>query len=398
MNRMPKKALLIGSSFSAAPMLQRLRKRGLQVAVCGREPSDPCHAYADESHFIDYSDCEQLLALVLKEKFDFLVPTCNDYSYMSGAWVASQTGHPGFDALPVAEILHTKDRFRQASQALGLSVPRAARTSGEVPAEVTPDWFPVLIKPVDSFSGRGVTKVDRAEDIPDALASALTSSRSTAAVVEEFVEGALHSHSAFVANGRIVLDFFVDEFCTVYPYQVDCSNHPSRLQEHIRQSVREDMQRLIEGLKITDGLLHTQFIANAQQHWIIETMRRCPGDLYSSLIERSSGIDYTNRFVAGFIGESPAPCPSAGTPRFMGRHTLSVAHEQVAHAFQYACAGKLVCVVPLMDSGRVLKPAPYDKLAIAFNEFESHAQMLTETERMKHAVHIESLTPQESLL
>lgn len=397
MNQMPKKALLIGSSFSAAPMLARLRRRGLLVAVCGRSPSDPCHAYADESHFIDYSDREQLLELVRKERFDFLVPTCNDYSYMSGAWVARETGHPGFDRYPVAEILHTKDRFRETSKSLNLAVPRAVRTVADVPAGLTEDWFPVLIKPVDSFSGRGVTKISCAEDIPQALTSALTSSRSTAAVIEEFVEGELHSHSAFIAGGRIVLDFFVDEFCSVYPYQVDCSNHPSRLSELIRQGVREDMQRLIDGLQIADGLLHTQFIANAERHWIIETMRRCPGDLYSSLIERSTGIDYTDRFVAGFVGEPPSACESPRLPRLIGRHTISVVQEQIAHAFNYTCSGKLLAIVPLMESGRVLKPAPYDKLAIAFNEYESHAQMLAETQRMKTFAYIESLEPQESL-
>lgn len=394
---MPNKALLIGSSFSAAPMLHRLRKRGFLVAVCGRDPSDPCHGYADESHFIDYADQEQLLDLVRKEKFDVLVPTCNDYSYMSGAWVASETGHSGFDHLPIAETLHTKDRFRDAARTLGLSVPRAARTQGEVPEELADDWFPVLIKPVDSFSGRGVTKVNRVEDIPDALSNALASSRSTAAVVEEFVNGELHSHSAFVAGGRIVLDFFVDEFCSVYPYQVDCSNHPSRLSDAIRQGVREDMRRLIDGLNLADGLLHTQFIASAKRHWIIETMRRCPGDLYSSLIERSTRIDYTDRFIAGFIGASPAGCDVLQSPRLIGRHTLSAAQEQIAHAFNYACAGKLLSIVPLTDSGRLLKPAPYDKLAIAFNEFDNVEQMLTETQRMKTSVYIESLEPQERL-
>lgn len=394
---MSHKALLIGSSFSAAPMLHRLRTRGLKVAVCGRAPSDPCHAYADESHFIDYSDREQLLALVRNEEFDYLIPTCNDYSYMSGAWVAEKTGHPGFDRLPIAEILHTKDRFRETASALNLAVPRAKRTDGEAAPTIPPAWFPVLIKPVDSFSGRGVTKVDHPADIPSALSNALSASRSTGAVIEEFVSGELHSHSAFVADGRIVVDFFVDEFCTVYPYQVDCSNHPSRLSDSVRRRVREDMQRLITGLRIADGLLHTQFIANDSQHWIIETMRRCPGDLYSSLIERSTGIDYTDRFVAGFLGEAPTACGPQPHARLIGRHTISIADAQIAHAFNYKCPGKLLALVPLVDSGRLLKPAPYDKLAIAFNEFDCQEQMHSETHRLALGAHIESLDPGECL-
>lgn len=395
---MSSRALLIGSSFSAAPMLHRLRQRGLQVAVCGSLPADPCHAYGDESHFIDYSRRELLLELVQQEKFDFLVPTCNDYSYMSAAWVAERTGHPGFDRLPVAEILHTKDRFRHACRELGVHVPRAMQASNELPPNLHADWFPVLIKPVDSFSGRGVTKVSRPADIPQALSNALASSRSTGAVIEEFVDGQLHSHSAFVANGHIVLDFFVDEFCSVYPYQVDCSNHPSRLDTTIRDAVRLDMQRLVNGLQIADGLIHTQFIANDSRHWIIESMRRCPGDLYPSLIERSTGIDYTDRFVAGFLGEAPTAVKTPPAHRLIGRHTISVDTDQVVHAFRHDCPGRALATVSLKNSGEVLRAAPYDKLAIMFNEFNDREQMLTVTPRMKDTVHIESLQSQEPLL
>lgn len=392
------RALLIGSSFSAAPMLYRLRQRGIRVAVCGSLMSDPCHAYGDESHFIDYSDRELLLALVQKERFDFLVPTCNDYSYMAAAWVAEQTGHVGFDRLDVATILHTKDRFRAVCRDLGLSVPKAVQASRDLSQAIPADWFPVLIKPVDSFSGRGVTKVLHPQDIPQALASALEVSRSTAAVIEEFVEGQLHSHSAFVRDGQIVLDFFVDEFCSVYPYQVDSSNHPSRLSDTIRAGVRSDMQRLIDGLQIANGLLHTQFIANAERHWIIESMRRCPGDLYSNLIERSTGIDYTDRFVAGFVGEAVEPAIHEDAPKLIGRHTISSETEQIAHGFRYDCPGRLLNVVPLKPSGEVLRPAPYDKLAIVFNEFDDIGQMVASTPRMRDSVFIETLQPPERLL
>lgn len=392
---MKKRALLIGSSFSAAPILFRLRQRGLQVAVCGSLPSDPCHQYGDASHYIDYSNREALLALVSEERFDYIVPTCNDYSYMSGAWVAGQLGYPGFDRYDVAEKLHTKNGFRHVTQALGTPAPKAIWSkSGE--SLVLPDSsYPVLVKPVDSFSGRGVTKVSDADGLQLALEQAWASSRSGDAVVESFVNGELHSHSAFIQDGRIATDFFVDEFCSVYPYQVDCSNHPSRLSEGIRAGVRAAMGDLIARLELTNGLLHTQFICDGSQFWIIECMRRCPGDLYGGLIERSLGIDYTDLFVQAFVGESIQAVSSRGEPDLVGRHTISVDRERVFQSFSCDFPGNGVQIVPLKGSGERLREAPFDKLAIAFFNFRSVDDMLTETPKLKDYVRIQGLGLQQ---
>ena len=158
--------------------------------------------------------------------------------------------------------------------------------------------YPLLVKPVDSFSGRGVTKLVEAAGLSEALAAARQASRSGESVVEEFVDGRLYSHSAFIRKQEIVADFFAEQnFCTLYPYRVNCSNHPSSLPANHRDSVREAVGRLIRLLGLKDGLLHTQFIADADDFWIIECMRRCPGDLYGHLIELSAGIDYADLFV-----------------------------------------------------------------------------------------------------
>ncbi len=386
-----KKALLIGSSFSAAPIFFKLRERGIKVAVCGSVKSDPCHQYADESHIIDYSNREALLALVEQEGFDYIVPTCNDYSYMSAAWVADQKGYPGFDVYDVAEKLHTKGAFRTVTAACGTPAPKAIWVQQGVASDIPESLYPVLVKPVDSFSGRGVTKVLSPADLTAALQSAFASSRLGTAVVEEFVEGRLHSHSAFIKSGRIELDFYVDEFCTVYPYQVNCSNHPSMLPATVREGVRCAMDKLVAHLGMTDGLLHTQFISNGSDFWIIECMRRCPGDLYGGLIERSLDIDYTDQFVRPFIGEEILVGAFRETPRLVGRHTISVSSKMVVQSFSCDFPGKNTRVVPLKISGDVLGVAPYDKLGIAFFDFDREEDMVDLTPKLHDFVSIQAL-------
>jgi formate-dependent phosphoribosylglycinamide formyltransferase (GAR transformylase) len=77
---MKKKVLLLGSSFSAAPMLFELKNMGFCVEVCGDITSDPCHQYSDESIKIDYSKKRKLLNFLKEKKIDYVVPTCNDDS------------------------------------------------------------------------------------------------------------------------------------------------------------------------------------------------------------------------------------------------------------------------------------------------------------------------------
>jgi formate-dependent phosphoribosylglycinamide formyltransferase (GAR transformylase) len=215
----PKKsALLVGSSYSAAPLLFALKKRGLHVAVCGNQKDDPCHQYADESFYFDYSNKDDLLDLVRRSSFDFLVPSCNDFAYLSCTWVAHNYRFPGYDDWDTALTLHTKDRFRNFCSKENIPAPARQFPGSAEGAEpsLAHISYPVLVKPVDSFSGRGTTKVSAQRELAAALHAAKEASRTGETVIEEFVEGTLHSHSAFIQDRSIVWDGYVDEYCTVY--------------------------------------------------------------------------------------------------------------------------------------------------------------------------------------
>lgn len=361
------------------------------MSVCGRLKSDPCHQYSDASFYIDYSNRDALLRLVESEKFDYIVPTCNDYSYMSCAWFAKQWGYSGFDGFDVASIIHNKNKFRLFTQQYSLPAPRANWQNGDAPIDVSGLKYPLLVKPVDSFSGRGVTKVLDVSQIEVAVEAARQASRSREIVLEEFVDGALHSHSAFIHDQEIVVDFFVDEFCIVYPYQVNCSNHPSRLATTIQGSVRATMLQVVKLLGLQDGLLHTQFMVKGDQYWIIECMRRCPGDLYGSLIERSTASRYMDYYVRPFIGEVISCSSKTEVYKPIGRHTISAQNPMATYTFTHTIPASRVQITPLKNSGERMEAAPFDKLAILFAEFQDESTMLEVTPRFAEFVCIESL-------
>jgi biotin carboxylase len=374
------RVLLLGTSFSAAPLAHFLKTAGMRVSVCGKFPTDPCAAWADDYYSLDYSDADALLQLVKDNRFSAIAPSCNDYSYLSAAHTAYQLGYPGFDDPETTAILHDKSRFRAFALTHGIPVPKTWDISSNSPTAFSRD-FPLLVKPVDSFSGRGVGKITCAEQLQPAIAEARAQSRSNNVVVEQYIEGTLHSHSAFLRSRDIDQDFFVDEFCTVYPYQVNCSNSPSHLSDRLRDRVRDCIRDLAGLLRLCDGLLHTQFIVRGNDIYLIECMRRCPGDLYYHLISFSTSMPYVANYLRPFLGEAIA-FPSSIIDIPWARHTISLAEDTIVHGFAHTIPSPEVRYFPLRESGSLIRQAPFDKVAILFARFEEVESMFCLTPRL----------------
>jgi formate-dependent phosphoribosylglycinamide formyltransferase (GAR transformylase) len=386
-----KNVLLIGSSYSAAPFLFLLKRMGFRVSVCGALKNDPCHAYADQSFFIDYSKKDELLKLVGDMNFDYIVPTCNDYSYLSGSYVANTLQFPGFDTYETTEILHVKGKFKKEATKLNLKSPKLYHQGFTIDILRNEISYPCLVKPIDSFSGRGVTKVMNSDELGVALELATTASSTGKLVIEEFVEGDLFSHSAYIEAGKVAIEFFADEFCQAYQYQVDCSNHPSKLGAVIKDGVRQEINRMCQQLNLVDGLLHTQFIVNKNEFWLIECMRRCPGDLYGHMIQKSTGINYDELFISPFIGMAMPKVLHNDEYKYIGRHTISQLKASPSFSFTSSLSARDIEVVQLKVSGEELSSAPYDKMAILFSTFSTAEQMHSVVPRFSEFVHINSL-------
>ena len=387
---MRKKVLLVGTSYSAVPILFYLKAKNYVVSVCGGIDSDPCHRYADGSYNIDYSNRELLLDLVSSEKFDFIIPSCNDYAYLSAAWVAQKLNFPGYDDFKTTVLLHTKNEFRVFTQKNNLPVPKIIRTDNEMKYDEKLLKFPLLVKPIDSFSGRGVSKVTNEIELKEAIEVAQESSNNKEVVIEDFIEGTLHSHSAFIVDGKIKIDIFADEYCTVYPYQVNCSNIPSSLSKDIFKSIRESMQKIVDLLKLNDGLLHTQFIVENSTVWIIECMRRCPGDLYNKMVSDATEMDYLGAYVSPYLNEK-ITIQKTSIKKYIGRHTISVDKKQEYFSFSESIPAINTELITLKLSGEKLEEAPYDKLGITFSQFSDMKTLFKSSCQLEKYIKIKSV-------
>lgn len=370
----PMKAMLLGSSFSAVPILNYLSEKKIDVTVVGDNREDACHRIARSSIFLDYSDTDLIEAEWSKGQYDFLIPSCNDAAYDTGVSLASKYKVPGYDKKIVATQISNKYQFRSLCIGLGIPAPSvlASFSSLEPPRDVVIKGK-ALIKPVDSFSGKGIVPVENYASAQKIAASkALSKSRQV--IIEEFVSGELHSHTAFIKNQTIVWEEFVDEFCEVNEYQVSSSSFPSNLHEKVRNSISSDITKIARFLQLTDGLIHTQFISNKSDYWLIESMRRCPGDLYGHQFRLSQNFDYAGNYTAPFIEET-FDLTARGSSLAVHRQVLSTNREIEFFGSRISNKFNNTLIIPVLSTGQYLNAAPNGKAGIIFSYQNSEAEV-----------------------
>lgn len=356
------RVLLLDTNIAAGPLLAALKSGGHSVTLAGGQPSDVLARAHPDYVQLDYSDTEATLRLFDQGGFDFLVPGCNDRSYQTCAEIADRRNLPGVDGAATTRTLNNKGAFRAWARALGLPVPRTLD-----PGEVRPGR-PVIVKPEESYSGRGAT-VLRAPT-PDSLAAALeaarTESRSGACVIEEFVEGQLYSHTAFVDTSGVRWDTVVVEHGSANPLAVDTSHVARDFPDAALQEMRSIARTMMSALDLQPGLLHTQLILGPEGLRLVEVTRRCPGDLYSLLVSLSTGADYAGAYVRPFLGEDfgAFPEPAAALPIL--RHTVSSPEGAQLGALRFSRPVDIERLAILALSGDALAPSPRSRVGLLF--------------------------------
>jgi len=355
------KILLVDTNRAAYTIFQSLLAQGHDVFVVGSNPEEPLAKMCPNFIQLDYSDASALDALIEREGFDFIVPGCTDVSYKVCA-EANRGRFPGIDSVEATRRINEKSEFRALAGELGIPVPLVVDFNQALDLEA------VIVKPVDSFSGRGISILNRPsrEKLLKAHEEACGVSKSGEALIEEFVSGQLYSHSAFLEGGEVVADFIVREDCTTNPFTVDTSCAEFDFDKGVLAELRKHASKLFKALEMQNGLIHSQFILGEGRYWIIEVTRRCPGDLYALLIEMSTGYPYGASYATSFLGENPVPRSAARLQERIVRHTATSKLGQSLWGFHFTQPVDLRFFVPLAEAGEYIKPSPYGRAGVFF--------------------------------
>ncbi len=364
------KILLLDTNVSSFPIYNSLVSKGHDVYVIGSKPDDCLSKHIKKYINCNYSDVCALDKLLKEQSFDLVVPGSNDLSYLTATKTSIKKF--GLDSTETTETINNKAKFRSFAKKHGLSVPQTLSKE-----EAYFSKCPIIIKPVDAYSGRGTTVVKDAntENINVAIESAIHFSTSKNFIIEEYIEGQLYSHSCFIKDKKIFIDFVVIEDGSANKFTVDTSHVVYDFPKKTLNLIRKEIQKMAEKLNLEDGLVHTQFIKTKESFKLIEITRRCPGDLYSLLIEKSTGFKYAEYYAAPFLGETLNTDIQELNKNYILRHTLSLPEASPFLGIKYNHSTNIDLFIPLSKTGDEILQSPFGRIGLMFLKCKSYKNM-----------------------
>ncbi len=358
-----KRVLLVDTNRGSYPLLKTLEQNGYHVTTVGSDENAPLAKLTKHYINADYTDPTTLQAIVDSGCYSAVIPGCTDASYHACASLTSRI-NKGIDTQETIARILNKKGLRGTIKELGMPQPEELSEADAFNHQC------ILIKPVDSFSGSGISRLVRPSEfsLQSAIERAREVSPSRQFVIEEFIEGQLYSHSAFLEKQKITQDFFVQEDCSDYEYAVDTSRLAQNLSLDTKQIVRNSIDRLANRLQLNDGLVHTQFILKDGLAYIIEMTRRHPGDLYGLLIQHATGIDYSAHYLNAFLPEYCEFDSSLDASPYIIRHTVTAGYGLDLWSLAFKHEVFIRQWIPLASAGTYISKAPQGRVAIVFFE------------------------------
>lgn len=305
-----KKLMLLGGLRYLLPVIEAAHKLGIYVITCDYLPDNIAHKYSDEYRNVSIVDKEAVLVVARELQIDGIMSFAVDPGVVTAAYVQEQMGLPGNPYESVC-ILQNKDRFRNFLTKNGFNVPKAKGFSSVEEAMAETYWYPwpVIVKPTDSAGSKGVTRVDRLEDLESALKVAFEHSISGRVIVEEFIEkqGCSSDTDCFSVDGNLKFVSFsaqrFDEDAS-NPYTPSAYSWPSTFTKTQEEELTSEIQRLLTllGMRTSIYNIETRVGTNGKPY-IMEVSPRGGGNRLAEMLRFATGVDLITNAVRAAVGE-----------------------------------------------------------------------------------------------
>ena len=332
-----KKLMILGGSRYALPVIEAAHKLGLYVITCDYLPDNYAHRFSDEYCNVSIIDKEATLAAARRLEIDGIVSFACDPGVVTAAYVAEEMGLPNVGPYESVCILQNKGRFRRFLAEHGFTVPAARQyRAGEEPDPSLFHW-PVIVKPTDSAGSKGVTRVDRPEDLPAAVAHALDYSDCGEFIVEDFItqKGFSSDTDCFSVNGELRFVSFNNQ-----RFDPDCENPyapagfswPSSMSETHQEELKNELQRLLRLLNMRTALYNVECREGTDgKAYLMEVSPRGGGNRLAECLRHAAGVDLIEAVVRDAVG---LPLNDVSQKPYRGHFAEVILHSEKPGIFE----------------------------------------------------------------
>ena len=302
------KAIVLAGGISQAELIKDLKKRGIFTVLVDRNPKAYAVPYANKFYPISTMDIDAVKQLAIDEKADLVITACADQVLLVSAKVSEDLGLPCYIDYNTAKLVSDKKYMKAIFKESG--VPTADYVVMEKLDEEKLKGFeyPLIVKPVDCYSSRGVRKVENIDELRTAFKEAVEFSRSKNAIVEDFCEGVEVSSDAIVdENGKAtVLTYSYNEKIEESDKFVICRQYKiPDVSNTLKERIEDALQKIANGFHLKNTPMFAQMIYDGSKIRVLEFCARTGGCVKFRMAKLECGVDFVSAVVDLTLGIKP---------------------------------------------------------------------------------------------
>lgn len=304
--------MILGTNEYQNPLIVRAKELGYETHVFGLDRGEIGQQTADFFHPVDILDYNRLWEECKRLQPVGIASVCSELAMHPMNYLLRKAGIPCNS--PTTETITTnKYLMRQAMKEGGVDSPNFTLvTNGmafdQIKHDIAEFTFPLIIKPCDLSSSRGVFKIDTIDNLQEGLEYALRWSKTGEAILEEFIDGPEYSGESIAYQGQFHLLAITEKSTTGAPHFVETGHRqPANLSPEMTLKVQETLFNAFKALDIQYGAIHPEFrITPDGRILFMEIATRMGGDcIGTDLVPLSSGYDFLGMVINICCGKAP---------------------------------------------------------------------------------------------
>ncbi len=304
-----KKALVLAGGLPQIELILELKKRGYYVVLADYTEHPVAENAADRFYRESTLNVEMIRKIAVDEAVDMLITCCTDQALATVSALSQELNLPCYINKKTGRAVTNKKYMKELLTRYG--IPTAKFQIFDRPQSDIALPFPVIVKPVDCNSSKGVEKVFDSAQLEAAVAKAVSYSRTKEAIVEEYIDGREISVDIFVQNGKaeVLCASESEKVFNEHTFVIYKGQYPAQISEAVYADIEKIAQRIADVFELRNSPMLLQVLVRDEDVYVIEFSARTGGCVKYRMIELASGVNVIKSVVDLFEGRPIRICP-----------------------------------------------------------------------------------------
>lgn len=305
-----KKAIVLAGGFDQIALIDELKMRGFEVALIDYYENPPAKDSANRHYFGSTLDLDFVRKVARKENPDLITTACTDQALMTAASISEELGLPCYIDANTARNVTNKSYMKNVFMKCNIPTSKYSAVKSLEDLDIIELKFPVMVKPADCNSSKGVKKAIDTVQLREYVKDALNLSRTNTAILEEFKRGREYSADFFIKGGKTTLlsvteskkipdngAFTIAQ--SLYPVVDSCQF----------EAIERIGSKIADAFQLKNSPMLVQLIEEEGEFFVLEFSARMGGGSKYKLIEILSGVNIMSEYVNLITGITPTISP-----------------------------------------------------------------------------------------